>query len=80
MTFLIFLVLIKTLRSTDGQITILQFCGDLIFLESRKIDVQFIGTFILLDISFHNSRSILSIQRILLRSKEAVIKREHIIK
>ena len=37
------LILIKTLCCTDGQVTIIQFSLNLVFLEARKINLKFIA-------------------------------------
>ena len=78
--FLIFLVLIKTFLVTDGQITILQFDLDLIFLLNPGRSISSSYVFLSPLTSAHQSGYILTIHRILLFCKELLIKREHIIK
>ena len=44
--FLILLIFIQAFRSGNGQVTVLKFDVDLIFLESRQINVKFISCMI----------------------------------
>src|SRR5699024_6426513 len=63
--FLILLIFIQAFRSGNGQVTVLKFDVDLIFLESRQINVKFISCIMLTDICLHDILCILTIQRIL---------------
>ena len=47
-SFFLLLILIQSFGSADCQISVIQFCCNFIFLESRKIDLQFITIFFLI--------------------------------
>ena len=79
---LVLLIILDVLLCGDGQIPILQFTGDVIFLESRKINVNLIALLGLLYIGLHNSCGPVAIQFLLrflsispeLRPEEIIIK------
>ena len=62
---LIFFVFIKSLCCTYGQITIVQFSFDLVFLEARKINFKLITIVQFLNICFHQVCCMMTIQFLL---------------
>ena len=74
-TFFIFFIFIQSLCSRKYQITIFQLYLNLVFLKSRKIDIQFIATVCFTDIRFHHVLRMFTIKRILLAPK-LIVKRE----
>ena len=78
--FLLLFILIQTLGSLDGQITILQRYLDLIFLEAGQINDQLIVVIGLLDIGLHYIMCMSAIQFLLYLILCSVVKERYIIK
>ena len=78
--FLLLFILIQTLGSLDGQITILQRYLDLIFLEAGQINDQLIAIIGLLDIGLHYVVCMSAIQFLLYLILCSVVKERYIIK
>ena len=52
--FFIFLILVESLLGTDGQISVIQFQLDLVFLKAREINGYFVTLIRFLHISLHH--------------------------
>ena len=62
LAFLIVLVFVQTLRSTDGQVTVIQLYRDLVFRKARKIDIHFIMVFMFMHIRLHQTIRMSAVQ------------------
>ena len=59
---LVLLVLVQTLFSAYGEITVFKVKRDLILLEARQIDFNIVAVLVLVHVGLHDTRGVLAVQ------------------